>query len=126
MTDQRHKGNETPDRQQKRTEADEPLNRQIQRGLELMDRIYPDKTPSLNSIEQFVAVEKSRLRNWLWKELVVFWLAALVILSMTAIVYVQEIVYVAWIQSISMLAFPVSLPLLLNRKSRKRGDRHDA
>lgn len=65
-----------------RDDRDQELLNKLSAGLERLDAQYDDiSPPSLPAMEQFLAAEALRRRRQSRKELLLFWLAALFLLS---------------------------------------------
>jgi hypothetical protein len=55
---------------------------ELQQGLEQLEQLVPVFTPNLQWFESHVAEEKQRLRKQLLRELALFWLIALLLISL--------------------------------------------
>ncbi|MFK3939338.1 YxlC family protein [Alkalihalobacillus sp. NPDC078783] len=85
------------------------MAKQVNDGLEKVDKWHTVSTPNLQWFQQQVELEKKRVHKKRWKELIVFIFIAIFILSVgMAVVYREPIVFL-YVQLIGLILLPIAL-----------------
>ncbi len=89
------------------TESDDQQQEinQLRSDLEQMDQLFPVFTPDLNWFEQQIEVTKKQARKKMIRDLVVFWIIAICIISFSALFINRTPVIYFILQIVAMLAF---------------------
>ncbi len=91
-------------------ESEEAMTaKQVSDGLEKIEQWHSVPTPNLQWFQQQVELEKKRVRKKQWKELLVFIIVSVFILSVgMAVVYREPIVFL-YVQLIGLILLPIAL-----------------
>lgn len=89
------------------------MTAQLQEGLQRLDELFPAFTPSPSWFDQQIVETQSKLRSKLWRDLLILWIAALLLLSLLyAMMKAQPVVFITF----QVLAVVAPLVWLLVRK----------
>ncbi|MCY9669809.1 YxlC family protein [Paenibacillus alginolyticus] len=92
---------------------DEMTAQQLQEGLQRLDELFPAFTPSPSWFDQQIVETQSKQRSKLWRDLLILWIAALLLLSLLyAMMHAQPVVFITF----QVLAVVAPLVWLLVRK----------
>lgn len=93
--------------------TDEMTAQQLQEGLQRLDEFFPSFTPSPSWFDQQIVETQSKQRSKLWRDLLILWIAALLLLSLLyAMMNAQPVVFITF----QVLAVVAPLVWLLARK----------
>lgn len=83
----------------------------MQEGLDAIDRWLPSEQPDQDWFRHFVGVQQHNIRRKKFKELVLFWISALLVISMLLVTLYRSPVVFLCLQFLMtcMLAIPVWL-----------------
>lgn len=100
--------------------TDRDTVQQINSGLDQMDEWFPALTPDLKWFEQQTAEAKRRQKQKLMLELVVFWMVAVMVISVSYLIVMQQPFVYFIVQLIVAAAMPVAFVLNRSRKAERR------
>ncbi|KRE46248.1 YxlC family protein [Paenibacillus sp. Soil724D2] len=93
--------------------TDEMTAQQLQEGLKRLDELFPASTPSSSWFDQQIVETLNKQRSKLWRDLLILWIAALLLLSLLyAMMKAQPVVFITF----QVLAVVAPLVWLLVRK----------
>ncbi|KRF38607.1 YxlC family protein [Paenibacillus sp. Soil787] len=93
--------------------TDEMAAQQLQEGLQRLDELFPAFTPSPSWFDQQIIETQNKQRSKLWRDLLVLWITALLLLSLLyAMMHAQPVVFITF----QALAVVAPLVWLLVRK----------
>jgi uncharacterized membrane-anchored protein len=93
--------------------TDEITAQQLQEGLQKLDELFPAFTPSPSWFDQQIVETQNKQRSKLWRDLLILWIAALLLLSLLyAMMHAQPVVFITF----QVLAVVAPLVWLLVRK----------
>ncbi|TCP52343.1 hypothetical protein EV586_11119 [Tumebacillus sp. BK434] len=92
---------------------------EMKKGLDQLDRLHPVYTPDLQWFQARIAAEQKKLRRRLLQDLLLFWLVAAVVLTVTLAVYTQNRSLYLILQALAVF---VPVVWLLRTNARKQVD----
>lgn len=93
--------------------TDEMTAQQLQEGLQRLDELFPAFTPSPSWFDQQIVETQNKQRSKLWRDLLILWIAALLLLSLLYVMMnAQPVVFITF----QVLAVVAPLVWLLVRK----------
>ena len=93
--------------------TDEMIAQQLQEGLQRLDELFPAFTPSSSWFDQQIVETQNKQRSKLWRDLLILWIAALLLISLLYVMMnAQPIVFITF----QVLAVVAPLVWLLVRK----------
>lgn len=92
---------------------------EMKQGLDQLDRLHPVYTPDLQWFQAKIAAEQKKLRRRLLQDLLLFWLVAAVVLTITLAVFTQHRGLYLILQALAIL---VPAVWLLRTNARKQVD----
>lgn len=93
--------------------TDEMTAQQLQEGLQRLEELFPVFTPIPSWFDQQIIETQNNLRSKLWRDLLILWIAALLLLSLLyAMMNAQPVVFITF----QVLAVVAPLVWLLVRK----------
>jgi Flp pilus assembly protein TadB len=109
-------------KKQQQQEFDSDLIDKINTGLSQMDNAYQTYTPNVQWFEQMVLKEKEAARKRLVKELIIFFISAITILSLLVVTIFKAPVIFLVVQ----VAVIIALPIVVYIHHRKQVIIHDS
>ncbi len=93
--------------------TDEMTAQQLQEGFQRLDELFPAFTPSPSWFDQQIVETQNKQRSKLWRDLLILWIAALLLLSLLYVMMnAQPVVFITF----QVLAVVAPLVWLLVRK----------